>query len=268
MTLTFLTLALVFYFGACIGSFLNVVIWRLPQGKTLGGRSHCPHCHRTLQAWELFPLFSFLWLGGKCAGCRQKISWRYFVIEAAVGALFLLAWASFMDFSLLGSLLLLRAWLLIALMTVVFVVDMEQYIILDSVVIFGSLAGLLTNIFLDSAAGTAWTWHGYLAGGLAGGLAAVVPFWLVWYISKGRWMGFGDVKLAVLLGILLGWSLVGTALFLGILLGGAVSLFLLASRAKGLKSQVPLGTFLSLAAVISLLYGPALLAWYLALLGI
>lgn len=262
-----LTLFLVFYFGASIGSFLNVVIWRLPRQETLGGRSHCPHCHKQLTARELFPLLSFVFLGKKCAGCRQKISWRYFAIESVCGGLFLWAWLVLAPAAGFDVLLVLRAWLVISLMLIIFMVDLEHYIILDSVLIFGALAVCAINIVLASQVGPWWLVRGEFVSGIMAAVLSALPFFVLWFLSGGQWMGFGDVKLALLLGLIFGWPLAAVCLFLGIVLGGVVSAGLLLNKAKTLKSRVPLGTFLSVAAVISLFYGQRLLAWYLALLG-
>jgi prepilin signal peptidase PulO-like enzyme (type II secretory pathway) len=87
----FIYLLVYFIFGSIIGSFLNVVIWRMPRGQEIGGRSYCPHCHNELRPWHLIPLFSFIFLGGKCAFCRKPVSWRYFIIEFLTGLLFVLA---------------------------------------------------------------------------------------------------------------------------------------------------------------------------------
>ncbi len=267
--MTALLLILSFIFGSVIGSFLNVVILRLPRGQSLGGRSGCPRCGRGLLPWELVPLLSFLFLRGKCSSCGKKISPRYFFIEFVTGLLFVLICLYAPPVNIFSSLLLLKLWLAAAVLVVVFVIDLEHYLILDRVIFPGSVLMLLINVFLTAASGRhLLSLAGFFVSGLAGAMSVTVPFFLLWYFSRGTWLGFGDVKLAVFLGLVLGWpqSLVG--LMLAVFLGGTVSLLLLCFSGKNLKSQVPFGTFLSLGALLAVFYGPQLLRWYLAILGI
>lgn len=261
--------ALFFIFGTLIGSFLNVLILRLPQGQSLGGRSHCTHCGHTLSVWELVPLVSFLLLKGRCASCGAKISPRYFIIEAVTGALFALSWFLLLPNSWPAFLVLARNLFVISALVVVFVVDLEHYIILDSVT-FSSLAVVtLLNAALDlTGRQQFFFWHNHLVQGLIGAAVAALPFFLLWFLSKGKWMGFGDVKLALLLGAIFGPALFAVNFFLAVFLGTLASIFLLLNKTKTLKSQIPFGTFLSLAAVITLYFGDRLLLWYLSSLGL
>lgn len=261
---------LVFWFilGAIFGSFLNVVIWRLPRQESLGGRSKCPHCGHVLSWWELFPVLSFALLRGKCRSCRNNISSRYFIIETVTGLLFALAWWQIMPQVALGYLQLIRDLLIISVFIVVFVVDLEHLIILDNVIMPGAVSVLLLNIATDLLAKKGWfDWSSNFWAGLAGALFAFLPLFCVWYFSKGRWMGFGDVKLAVFLGIALGWPLVYINLLAAVFLGGIAGVYLIATRLKTLKSQIPFGTFLSLGGVLALFWGQNILRWYLSILG-
>lgn len=257
-----------FMFGAAIGSFLNVVILRLPENHKLTGRSHCPHCHRRLPAWELIPLLSFALLGGKCAGCGKQISIRYFTIEMLTAVLFAAAVSYVEPQNLFGLLMLAKFWLLLSGMIVVFVIDLEHYLILDKVIFPLAVVGLAINFGLDiSAHQQIFFWSSITVNSILAGLGAMLPFFVIWSVSRGRWMGFGDVKLAFLLGVCLGWPLVGVSIFSGILLGGLISLGLLVFTKKTLKSQLPFGTFLSLGTILALFYGEKILHWYLAILG-
>ncbi|MCL5666338.1 MAG: prepilin peptidase [Patescibacteria group bacterium] len=263
-----LYLILMFLFGAIIGSFLNVVILRLPQGQPLSGRSHCMHCRHILSAWELVPLFSYIFLKGKCWKCKSKISPRYFIIETITGLLFMLSWLHFSPSSPVSTVMLAKTLLAISIFLTVFVIDYEYYLILDKVVFFGVATGLLLNLAADLLAKhPVISLHGYFAAGLIGALAAALPFFLIWYFSQGQWMGFGDVKLALFLGIILGWPLAAVSLMAAVLLGGIAAIFLLVLGVKTLKSRIPFGTFLSIGGAIALFYGQQLLNWYLALLG-
>src|SRR4051812_3628209 len=124
--------ALIFYFGCIIGSFLNVVILRLPQEEQLGGRSHCVHCGHILSSYELVPLLSYVGLRGACRACHSTISPRYFIIETITGLLFLTAWLLSAPVGVADYLQLLASWVLLASMVVVFMIDFEHYLILDS----------------------------------------------------------------------------------------------------------------------------------------
>ncbi len=264
----FLELALSFIFGAVVGSFLNVVILRLPEGQSLTGRSHCPACGRVLPASDLVPLFSFIALGGKCRGCGKKISFRYPLIELLAGLLFALAAAYFAPISVFSVLVLAKICLILSCLLVIFVIDLEHYLILDSVLITGAAGVLLLDIAIAIAGRLPlFSRQSEIVLALAMAVFCALPFFLLWYVSKGQWMGFGDVKLAGFLGLALSWPQAGIALLAAVFLGGATGLLLLAIGKKTLKSKLPFGTFLSLGAAISLFYGPQLLHWYLSLLG-
>ena len=259
---------IIFYFGAIVGSFLNVVTLRLPEEKKLTGRSSCPSCHHNLGVLDLFPLFSFLGLRGKCRYCHTKISSRYFIIELCTGVLFAGLWLVMAPADVAGLLLFIRNCFMASVLLVVFVIDLEYFIILDSI-IFSSLGVIFVfNLLLTVLTGSPlWSLNSYLGAGLVGSILGALPFWLIWYFSKGRWMGFGDVKLGLLLGLVLGWQQIFVGYFIAVLLGGIVSTFLLAFTKKTLKSQIPFGTFLSLGTLVALLWGEKILSWYMAFLG-
>lgn len=259
---------LAFCFGTIIGSFLNVVILRLPDNKTLTGRSHCPACGKTLTALELIPIFSFFIQRGRCRGCRIKISPRYWIVEIFTGLLFAASVYFVQPTGMLLAFTLLKYWLVLAALVVVFVVDLEHFLILDSVIFpVMAVVGFL-NVVLDFISKTEiLSLNGNFVSGLLGALTLWGMFFLIWFLSSGKWLGFGDVKLAILLGLTLGWPLTFVGLMLAVLIGGVISVFLLVFAGKNLKTQIPFGTFLSLGTVLALFYGSRLLAWYLAILG-
>ncbi len=259
---------LVFYFGCIMGSFLNVVALRLPREEGLNGRSHCAHCRHVLSWPDLFPLFSYLFLRGKCRYCKQPVSSRYFLFEIIVGFLFLLVYLQVLPHNAVGFLILAKEWVLVSALLVVFVIDLKHYLIFDSVLLAAGLPVLFLNVALDYLTRQAWWSLSSLSvGGLfAGGLFAGF-FYLLWWFSKGRWIGFGDVKLMLLLGVALGWPNTAAAWLLAYFLGTAYALPLLVLGKKHLSSRLPFGCFLSPAALIAMLYGPALIRWYLAILG-
>jgi len=263
----FITLFYVILFGLAIGSFLNVVIYRLHENKSIvHGRSFCPCCQHTLSFFDLIPVFSFIFLRGKCRYCQKKISWQYPAVELATAILFALAYLNY--FHLSGfprsyNLLYLSVGQLFAdlfflsVLLVVFVYDLKHYLILDMVVLPAAALALATNLLLGMA------WQSLLLGA-----AVASGFFLLQYaISRGKWIGFGDVKLGLLLGFLLGWPQILVCLFLAYILGGLVGLGLIFSGRKGIKSELPFGTFLSVAAVVTMLWGDQILNWYLRAIG-
>lgn len=265
------TAVMAFVFGSAMGSFLNVVILRLPGGKSLGGRSHCGSCGKTLKALDLIPLVSFLFLRGRCRYCGAKISPRYFIIEALTGLLFAFLLLNFFPVSPAQGVLLAKFLALLCIVIVVFVVDLEHYVILSNVLLVGTGLVFLADAVLDfmHAGGAEFAvFHSYVLNGLLGAAVCFLPFFLAWaWPPQGTYMGFGDVELAPFLGLALGWPLGPLAIFIAILLGGIVGIFLILRGKKTLKSRIPFGTFLSVAAIISLFYGDKLLHWYLFFLG-
>jgi leader peptidase (prepilin peptidase)/N-methyltransferase len=164
--------------------------------------------------------------------------------------------------------LLLRFWAILAGLLVVFAIDLEHYLILDNVILIFSSLLIAINLASSLLAHQAlWSPGSYFISGFLGAIIAALPFFLIWYFSKGQWMGFGDVKLALLLGIALGLPNVFIGIFIGILLGGVFSAFLLIFTKSTLKTRVPFGTFLAIGAGLALFFGQFLLHWYLALLG-
>jgi leader peptidase (prepilin peptidase) / N-methyltransferase len=237
------------------------LIWRLPRQQTLGGRSQCPQCDHVLTARDLVPVVSFFVSGRRCRHCRQAVSWRYVVIEVLTAGLFI--WAA----TFVTGLILLRLLFIISVLVVVFVIDLEHYLILDALIFPATLIVLLANGLIDYMFGHPWTANGSLVvGGLLAAVLAAVAFFVLWYVSSGRWMGFGDVKLMLFIGVAVGWPLIGVAVMLAFLIGSVVSLVLLAGRYKQLTSRVPFGTFASISTLLTLIYGHNLLEWYLRLI--
>lgn len=255
-------------FGTVIGSFLNVVIWRMPRNVSLGGRSHCPNCKNQLSPIELFPLLSYLSTGGKCRQCKKPISARYPAIEALTGLLFVIAWL-IIEPSLAHPetiLLFAKALVVVSAAIVIFVIDFEHFLILDRVLLVVGLMVLVLNLSLDLSMAHTLS-NSLVISGLLGGLGAGLLFFIVWFASKGKWMGFGDVKLVTLLGFIFGYAQMGILLLLSFWLGLVVSIILLVSRKANMSSKLPFGTFLSAATIIILFYGQPLLSWYLRLIG-
>jgi prepilin signal peptidase PulO-like enzyme (type II secretory pathway) len=206
-------------------------------------------------AWyDNIPVLSFLLLRGKCRHCQDTISWQYPVVEAVTALLFVAA----AFFSPFDWLILARNWFFIAVFIVIFIMDARWYLILDKVTIPAAAVAIIVNIYLKMS------WQNLV-------LAAIIGtgFFLIQYIvSHGRWIGGGDLRLGFLLGVALGWPFVVAAIFLGYGMGAIIGIILLLSKKKAWQSMVPLGTFLSIAAVIVLLFGEPIVNWYLQFINL
>ena len=249
--------ALIALVGLSVGSFLNVLIARLPLGERLTGRSRCPHCRAQIVWWQNIPVFSYLFLLGKCARCRRRISWQYPAIEIATASLFLLAAQPLLSRGVDALPVVLRDCVFIAVLLVVFAIDWRHYVILDIVTLPAAGLALAFNLFLGQP------WEELLLGGILG-----AGFFSAQYvISRGRWIGDGDIRLGLLLGLLLGWPGLIVALMLSYFVGAAVGVALLAAGMKRLGSKLPLGTFLAAGGITALLYGEPIIAWYVRQIG-
>jgi len=252
--MSILNLAIIFIFSLVIGSFLNVVIYRAKIKKSvLAPRSFCPHCKHILSWRDLIPVASFILLRGKCRYCREKISPSYALVELSTGVLFVLFYLQAGSFNLALVFNLFFASILV----VVFVYDLRYYLIIDNVILLGAIGAILASIFLGRL-----SFPQAILGSLAGG----VFFAIIVLVSRGKWMGGGDVKLGFLLGLILGWPKILAALFLAFILGSIVGIFLVIRGKKKLKSAVPFGPFLAAATLVVMLWGDEILNWYLHLI--
>jgi len=248
----------VFILGLCIGSFVNCLVWRLNQKKTILGRSICPQCKKKINWYDNIPLVSFIILWGKCRHCKEKISFQYPLAELATGILFILAILNigYPVFSSQYLILALRDLLFISVLVIIFIYDLRWYLILDIITVPAIALALFFNIYL----GFGWR-NLFLATVVGGG------FFLAQYIiSQGRWIGGGDIRLGALMGMMLGWPQILVALMLAYIIGSVVGIGLLISNKKKMSSQIPFGTFLSIATLIALLWGEKILDWYLGLI--
>ena len=239
----------VFVLGLFIGSFLNCLAYRLHEKeKFVTGRSFCPKCKHTLNWWDLVPVFSFLFLKGKCRYCQEKISIQYPLAELLTGLMFFLVF-TYYSINLF--------WLVITgILILIFIYDLNYFLIPDSALIIGVILSLLYLIVSPiSIMGYIWS-----------ALGASGFFLTIWLISKGKWIGFGDVKLAVLIGLLVGWPNILIALFSAFLIGAIMGIALIIARKKNLKSEVPFGPFLIIGIYIALFFGDKIVNWYLGFL--
>ncbi len=242
-----------FLAGACIGSFLNVVIYRLPRGESIvSPRSRCPGCGREIRAWENIPIVSFLILRGKCAGCGGAISWRYPAVElltaAGVGAIFLLDGP---------GIPLLRDLLFFCLLVPIAFIDLDHRIIPDEL----SLGGLAAGIFLSFLPGG--DWKGSVAGALLGGGILYATAFLYEKIRGAEGMGGGDIKLLAMIGAFLGWRGTLATIFFGALLGATGGILAMRKGGEGLKTAIPFGPYLCAAALGARYLGGGFWEWIL-----
>jgi leader peptidase (prepilin peptidase)/N-methyltransferase len=252
-----LTLFFGFCFGTIIGSFLNVCIHRLPQGKSIiVPSSHCPLCKAPIPFYDNIPLVSFILLRGKCRACHAPISWRYPLVEFLMGLFSLML---LLRYGITPFYLVYLAFF--ASLTLVSFIDLSHRIIPDVISLPGIFIGLVISLFHPQMSIKA-SLIGVLVGG--GSLYAVASLYHL--VTKREGMGGGDIKLLAMIGAFIGWKgVLFTILcssFIGSIVG--VTLMLISAKADS-KYAVPFGPFLSLGAVIYILWGEALLNWYVEL---
>jgi len=267
---------IIFIFGLVIGSFLNCVVYRLNEGISFSsGRSFCPNCKHTLAWYDLVPIFSFLFLKGKCRYCGQKISWQYPAVEILTGSVFLLIFQfslpagrqEFLIFNQVSNFYFLinLAYLLIisSLLIIIFIFDLKWYLIPDKVLFWA--IGVVAIFHLYNFSFGLYP-EGQIFNFLLSAFGACAFFLAVFLLTKGRAMGFGDVKLAFFMGLFLGWPKIMVALFLAFLIGAIIGLILIALKKKGLRSEIPFGPFLITGLFIALAWGDKFFNFYLNLL--
>lgn len=240
-----------FIFGAIVGSFLNVVSIRFNTGVTLGGRSKCMSCGKTLSWLELFPIFSFLVQKGACRGCKSKISWQYPLVEFIAGAIFVMIFFMFPPTDSVTSIATIIQIIIGCLLLVITVYDIKHKIIPDQFVYaFNFFA--LASLFIGGAS----LWHMPSFNQLLAGPIIAMPFLLLWVVSKGTWMGLGDGKLAFGIGWMLGLSGGINALILAFWIGAVVSVIWLFIRFKKFKThtEIPFGPYLIIGLYLVLLF--------------
>ncbi len=246
--------------GLCVGSFLNVVIYRLPEGMSLAKpKSHCPNCKYELKWYDNIPVLSYCILGGKCRNCKTHISFRYTAVELANMLLWLACALLFWKTSVPLSCIYMLA---ISVFICVFFIDLEHKIIFDRFQIILAVLGV-ASIFFDKS--TAWYSH------LIGGAAGFGVFFLVAVafekIAKKEGLGGGDIKLAGAAGLLLGWE----KLLLAVLVAtipAAITMAIASKGKKGEQREFPFAPFLTVGFTVAMLFGEIIIRWYLSVLGL
>jgi leader peptidase (prepilin peptidase)/N-methyltransferase len=243
-------------YGLVIGSFLNVVIWRVPRHESIvRPPSHCPKCDVKIANRDNIPVISWVLLRGRCRNCDTEISVRYPLIELLTGVLFAAVGARFWDSWALPAYLVLTA----ALIALSFI-DLEHYI-LPNRILYPTDGAMVVLLAGASALGHDWGSYGRAA---IAGVAAFACFYAIHFVSP-RGMGFGDVRLSFLLGFSLGWlgwgEVIG-GLFAGFLYGAVVGVLLIALKVRDRKQRIPFGPFLAAGAMTFVLFGQPLVDWY------
>lgn len=278
---------ILFVFGLAIGSFLNVVAVRYDGGETaplfspraIGGRSHCPHCGRTLRWFELVPLASWILQGGRCRSCGAGISFQYPLAELVSGLIFVFVpWRIFAIAGTGGTLLIgLSLFWVIAFeaLLLMSLVDIRLGIIPDGLNLFLFVLGMFFNIFLAGWLGPA---NHSLLGGYAGMFGLQGSLWLNRAVgavfggaffglliagTRGKGMGLGDLKLAIPLGFLLGWPDILFAIAAAFVIGAIVGLVTIAAGRRTMKGSLPFGPFFALGVAAVFMFGYQFLQWYL-----
>jgi len=244
-----------FVLGAIVGSFLNVCIYRIPAGESIvSPPSRCPGCGSGIRWYQNIPILSWVVLGGRCAACKQSISPRYPLIEGLNGLLFVLishsfglAWAT------------LVYWLLAAALVVITFIDLDHQIIPDLISLPGILIGFACSFAVP------WLgWLDSLLGVLLGGGLLLAIAWGYQVVAKRDGMGGGDIKLLAMIGAFLGWKAIFPVIFLASLVGTVIGVPLMLLRRENSRLALPFGPFLSLSALVFLLWGEPLIHWYLS----
>jgi leader peptidase (prepilin peptidase)/N-methyltransferase len=240
-------------FGAVIGSFLNVCIYRLPRGRSVvWPGSACGSCGRALAWFENIPILSYLSLGGRCRTCKAAIAFRYLVVELLTAAMWASAWWYYGPSALLASRLAFGCALI-----VLFAIDLEHHLLPNAVTLPGIVAGFLFSLVVEPG------WRDSLLGIVVGG-------GLLWAVGEGYYrlrgeegLGMGDVKMLAMIGAFLGWKLTLVTLMMASFAGSLAGALLIVSGRGGMKYALPFGTFLAMGAALAATIGPGVLDWYL-----
>ena len=247
-----LILAAAGFFGLCIGSFLNVVIYRLPLGQSLATPpSRCRSCGYSLRWFDNIPILSWVSLRGRCRKCGVGVSWQYPLVELITAALFVLVvWQT-----PLGPLVFSRL-LLVSILIALFGIDLEHQILPNSITLPGVAIGVLFSLIAPPG------WQDALLGTLLGGgiLYAIAGAYYLWRREEG--MGMGDVKMLAMIGAFLGWKAVLVTLVLSSFSGAIIGVIMLSVQKRDMKFALPFGTFLAIGAVVTMFVGDPLVAWY------
>ncbi len=244
--------------GLCVGSFLNVVIYRLPEGMSLSKpSSHCTSCGYSLRWFDNIPVFSYLFLAGKCRKCRAKISPRYMAVEIVNAIFWFVSALLFAENNLYYAII---SAILCSVLICVFFIDLKHLIIFDRFHIIIIALGIVA-IFFDQTT----VWYDHLIGAVSGGVLFLIIYYLAIIIYKKEGMGFGDVKLVASIGLFLGWQKLILAIVIATVLASIILLAVKLVKSKGRDAEYPFGPFISAGVIVATFFGEYLINWYLSL---
>ncbi|MBU1033257.1 MAG: prepilin peptidase [Patescibacteria group bacterium] len=262
MFISIITIAFAFILGACLGSFANVLAIRWHEMGTLGGRSRCPKCKTTIRAKHLVPIFSWFFLRGKCSYCGVKIHIQYPLVEFVAGSLAVIAAIRHNPFSEEFPLFAVELGLGILLLAIAVMDWRWKELPVEILTIIGVSAAVIHLFalrpwpFVLSDLGFG-IWNLILAAGLG-----VLFFGAQWLLSRGKWLGSGDVWFGAMMGLVLGsWQLTGVAIYLSYLVGGLAAAILLLTKIIKRGGNIPFAPFLTLGLMLTFWFGPAIQAW-------
>ena len=259
---------IIFIFGLIIGSFLNVIIYRLENGgKIINDRSRCLRCKHTLNWQDLIPVLSFIFLKGKCRYCNNKISWQYPLVEIGTGILFVIVFS--IQYSVFSIFHLLFLFYITAVLIVIFAYDLKHYIIPDKVIypaiIITTIFRLFSEFIVDSNIQYS-IFNIQYSNFIFAAFIASFFFYSIIILTKGKGMGGGDVKLAFLMGLLLGWPVILLSIFLSFIFGSIIGIYLILIGKKKMGGMIPFGPFLIIGTFIGIFWGERIVEWYLEFL--
>ena len=247
---------IIFLFGLCIGSFMNVCIFRLPSSKSIvHPRSMCPHCGSMIKFYDNIPILSYIWLKRKCRNCHAPIPFRYPLVELLSG---FFALCVYLKYGL--TLEALIYYVFIAALLVITFIDLDHQIIPDRITLPG-----IPLFFMASFAIPSIGYKDAILGFLAGGGSLFAVAWGYHLLTKREGMGGGDIKLLAMIGTLVGWQGVLFTIFVASAVGTFAGILSMIGKSKKGKLLIPFGPFLSIGAITYIFYGPALINWYLNL---
>lgn len=256
--------ALAFIFGALVGSFLNVCIYRMPRDESVVyPPSHCPNCSYKIRWYDNIPLFSYLLLRGKCRGCGTRISLQYPLVELLNG---LLTLALFLHIDPLQNssrtFAFVAFFLFCSALVVITFIDIEHQIIPDEISLPGIIISFVFSFFLPGLG-----WLNSLLGILLGGGSLLFVAYAYQWLTGKEGMGGGDIKLLAMMGAFLGWKAIPFIIFASSLIGSVVGVSLMLIQKKDSKLAIPFGPYLAFGALLFIFCGRQLIHWYLSLGG-
>ncbi len=246
-------------FGLCVGSFLNVVIYRLPNGMSLSKpASHCTQCNYALKWYDNIPVLSYIFLGGRCRKCKVQISPRYILVEISNAFFWLLSvfifWNESIPYAVMTA-------IVSSVLICIFYIDLEHMLIFNRFTILVALGGFL-GIYSDAFT----KWYDHLIGAAVGGLLFFALYYGCILFLKKEGLGFGDVKYAAAAGFLLGWQKFILAILIASIAGAIVMTILNRAKNSEKGTEHPFGPYLATGTLVSLFFGNQIIEWYMELL--